>query len=91
MSKKQLTKRGKWHVIVYADDKHTLEYITEALVTVCGHGYLQAYQCAVLVDRVGLYAVYEDSFAACESVYEELLSCDLIVQLRKKNVTRNKK
>jgi ATP-dependent Clp protease adapter protein ClpS len=91
MSKKQSTKRGKWQVIVYADDKHTTEYLSEIFVTICGHGIMQAVQCAVLVDQVGMYAVYEDTFAECEEVYEELLQNDLIVQLRKKHVEKNKK
>lgn len=92
MLKKQLTnKRGKWQVIVYASDKYTVEYLSEVISTICGHGYMQSLQCAMIIEQVGSYAVFEDTYDECEQVLEEFEYNDLIAKIRKKHVTKNKK
>ena len=55
-----------WNLIIWNDEVNTFEWVIETLVEVCGHGYEQAEQCAMLIDSQGKYAVKRGSFEELE-------------------------
>jgi len=85
MSKKVLknSKRGKYCVILYDDNKNTFDHVINCLVDACGHNEMQAHQCALIVHNVGRCTIFIDSHDACESVYEYLIKSNLKVKLEK--------
>jgi ATP-dependent Clp protease adaptor protein ClpS len=55
-----------WNLIIWNDEVNTFEWVIETLVEVCGHGYEQAEQCAMLIHTQGKYAVKRGSFEELE-------------------------
>jgi ATP-dependent Clp protease adaptor protein ClpS len=55
-----------WSLIIWNDEVNTFEWVIETLVEVCGHGYEQAEQCAMLIHTQGKYAVKRGSFEELE-------------------------
>jgi ATP-dependent Clp protease adaptor protein ClpS len=86
MSKKNLkpvSRRGKWSVILHNDNRNTFEDVTNALMDVCGHSYLQSVQCAVITHEVGQCKVFNDIYTDCELVYKNLRELGLRVSVEK--------
>ena len=86
MSKKNLkpiSKRGQWVIVLHNDNRNTFEDVTNALMDVCGHAYLQAVQCAVITHESGQCKVYTDIYDECEQVYKYLRELALRVSLEK--------
>ena len=85
MSKKNLkpSKRGKYCVILYNDNKNTFEHVTDCLMDIGGHTYHAAVQCALIVHRAGKCAVIEDNYDICFRSYRSLMQCNLQVSLEK--------
>lgn len=44
-------------LILYNDDIHTIDYVTDSLVTICGHSPEQALQCTIIIHNKGSYEV----------------------------------
>jgi ATP-dependent Clp protease adaptor protein ClpS len=84
MSKKKSTvKRGKYRVIVHNDDHNTFDHVIDSLMDVCGHGYLQSVQCALIVHEVKQCAVYTDTYEDCHQVHVELRKLGITVTVEK--------
>ena len=86
MSKKNLktpSKRGKWTVVLHDDNHNTFEDVTNVLMDVCGHAYLQSVQCAVITHESGQCKVFTDNYNDCELVYKNLRGSGLRVSIEK--------
>jgi len=44
-------------LILYNDDIHTIDYVTDSLVSICGHSPEQALQCTIIIHNKGSYEV----------------------------------
>lgn len=85
MSKKnlKLSKRGKYCVLLYNDNKNTYEHVVDCLMDICGHTLHAAVQCALITHKAGRCAVVEDNYDVCFRCYRSLLECNLTVTLEK--------
>lgn len=65
-------------IVVYNDDHNTFEHVIKCFVKYCDHEYLQAEQCAVIIDAVGKCSVKEGIYKTlkpiCEALQENGLS-----------------
>jgi ATP-dependent Clp protease adaptor protein ClpS len=68
MKEKTLNTEGKQKdtgstssLILYNDDINTFDHVIKSLVEVCGHDYIQAEQCALIVHLKGSYEVKKGS------------------------------
>ena len=82
MSKKQ-SKRGQWEVILLNDDHNSFEHVIACLMDICGHNYLQAVQCANIVQHNGKCSVFVDCFDEVCDVRQELYEQGLNVTTQK--------
>jgi len=74
---------GDWVVILYNCDCHTFDDVIDSLMDVCGHGYLQSVQCAMITHNVGRCAVFTDSYDGCQTVHRRLIQHGLTVIIEK--------
>ena len=56
-SKKLKQNSDACSLILYNDNFNTFDHVIKSLVEVCGHDYIQAEQCALIVHNHGSYAV----------------------------------
>lgn len=63
-----------YQLIVWNDEVNTFEWVIETLMSVCGHTYEQAEQCAYIIHFSGKYAVkngtYEDLRPMCDAILD---------------------
>ena len=87
MSKKIYTKsnRGLHEVILFNDDKITFDHVVDCLMSYCDYNELQAYQCAVIVDRAGQCSIFTDVYDECIQVSTLLNKSKLKTILAAKN------
>ncbi len=64
-------------LILHNDDVHTFDYVIDALIDICEHGYEQAAQCTVLVHYKGKCDVKKGSFNSLKPMKEALLEREL--------------
>ena len=83
MSKKQLTKRGRWEVILHDDDMLHVDIVIECLMDICAHNYIQAVQCSELVHGAGRCSIFVDVWDECDDVRQELHEQGLSVTIEK--------
>ncbi len=83
MSRKQ-SKKGKWELILYNDDKVTFDHVINCLIEICGHNEYQANQCAMLVDANGQCSIFVDNYENCKSAWNNLVQSGLTVTPRKR-------
>ena len=84
MSKKKPTSNRGLHRVVLRDDNHnTFDDVIDSLMDVCGHGYLQSVQCAMITHNVGRCAVFTDSYDGCQTVHRRLIQHGLTVIIEK--------
>ncbi len=78
-TKKSPVKEFKEEVIeenfltLHNDDVHTFDYVIEALIDICEHGYEQATQCTMLVHYKGKCDVKKGGFAALKPMKDALI------------------
>jgi ATP-dependent Clp protease adaptor protein ClpS len=60
-------------LIVYNDDVNTFDHVIACLVKYCGHGFVQAEQCAYLIHYNGKCSVKGGAFDALKPICEALL------------------
>jgi len=60
-------------LIVYNDDVNTFEHVISCLVKYCGHGFIQAEQCAYVIHYTGKCSVKGGTFEALKPICEALL------------------
>lgn len=77
-----LTKEDKEkHLIVFNDEVNTFDYVINLLMQVCGHDFLQAEQCTLLIHYKGKCEVktgtYDDLEPLCSKLLEAGLSAEI--------------
>lgn len=69
-------------IILYNDPVNSFEHVIMCLVAFCGHGMIQAEQCALIVHNKGKYAVKhgskEDMVTRAKKLSEENLTVEVI-------------
>ncbi|WP_297090559.1 ATP-dependent Clp protease adaptor ClpS [uncultured Draconibacterium sp.] len=58
---------------LHNDDVHTFDYVIDALIAICDHGYEQATQCTFLVHYKGKCDVKKGSFEALKPMKDALI------------------
>lgn len=64
-------------LILHNDDVHTFDYVIDALIDICEHGYEQATQCTFLVHYKGKCDVKKGSFNDLKPMKEALIEREL--------------
>ena len=73
---------GKEHeLILFNDDINTFDHVIETLVSVCGHTYEQAEQCAYIVHFSGKCSVKKGKYKYLEPLCLRLLKADLSAEI----------
>lgn len=62
---------------LHNDDFHTFDYVIDALIDICEHGYEQATQCTFLVHYKGKCDVKKGSFAELKPMKDALIDREL--------------
>lgn len=70
-----------WSVILYNDDVNTFDWVIECLMRYCGHEYLQAEQCAMIVHTKGKCKVKNGPMEELEAICVALLDCGLSAKI----------
>ena len=68
-------------LVLFNDDFNTFDFVIETLVDVCGHDYLQAEQCALIVHYKGKCAVKSGSPSELKPPFKEMSHRDLTVAI----------
>jgi len=68
-------------LVLFNDDFNTFDFVIETLVDVCGHDYLQAEQCALIVHHKGKCAVKSGSHSELKPPFKEMSNRDLTVAI----------
>lgn len=77
-----LTEESKLYTItLYNDDVNTFEWVIECLTKYCGHDFIQAEQCAVLVHYKGKCIVKSGSIDKLKPICEVLLEKGLSAEI----------
>lgn len=64
-------------LILYNDDVHTFDYVINALIDICEHGYEQAAQCTFLVHYKGKCDVKKGGFDELKPMKDALIEREL--------------
>jgi ATP-dependent Clp protease adaptor protein ClpS len=64
-------------LILHNDDVHTFDYVINALVDICEHGYEQATQCTFLVHYKGKCDVKKGGFNKLKPMKDALIEREL--------------
>lgn len=85
MSKKNSPKikRGTFKIILHDDNKNTFDDVIDSLMDVCGHGYFQAVQCAIITHQSKQCSVLNDNYETCIKISQELVKLGLKVSVEK--------
>ena len=62
---------------LHNDDVHSFDYVIDALIDVCSHGYEQATQCTMLVHYKGKCDVKKGAFDALKPLKDALIEREL--------------
>lgn len=73
-------------ITLYNDSKHDFLYVIACLIKFCKHNPDQAEQCAVIVDKKGLYDIKSGSFNDMYEILMELENMELKVELNASSV-----
>jgi len=69
-------------LILHNDDVNTFDFVIESLVKVCGHDYIQAEQCAVIVHFKGKCTVkngtWEELEPKCTALLDRGLGAEIV-------------
>jgi ATP-dependent Clp protease adaptor protein ClpS len=80
---KVLTDEQREHeIILYNDDVNTFDHVIKTLVSLCGHTYEQAEQCAYIVHFSGKCIVKTGSFEKLEPICAKLLDANLSAEIQ---------
>jgi len=50
-------------LILYNDDEHTIDYVVNSLIVICGHNPEQALQCTLIIHNMKSYEVKKGSLS----------------------------
>jgi ATP-dependent Clp protease adaptor protein ClpS len=62
---------------LHNDDVHTFDYVIDALVNICDHGFEQATQCTMLVHYKGKCDVKKGAFSVLKPLKDALIEKEL--------------
>jgi len=74
MSKKKSIKRGLYQVVLIDDNVNTFDHVTNCLIEICGHNYLQAVQSSLITHNVKQCSIFVDSYDLCVDICDELVA-----------------
>jgi ATP-dependent Clp protease adaptor protein ClpS len=63
---------GTYSLILYNDNVNTFDHVIKSLVEVCGHDFIQAEQCALIVHLRGSYEVKKGSKELLNAISKSL-------------------
>lgn len=64
-------------LILHNDEIHSFEYVIQALIDICEHGYEQATQCTIITHYKGKCDVKKGDFNALKPLKEALIEREL--------------
>lgn len=64
-------------LILHNDEVHTFDYVIDALIDICKHGYEQAAQCTIMVHYKGKCDVKKGSFETLKPLKDALIDREL--------------
>lgn len=85
-AKKRQKRRKRLHLYLLDDEVNSFEYVIKALMTVCGHNYYQAEQCAMITHNNQLCHIFSGLGNEPIYMYETLLKHGLTVKLKNKKL-----
>jgi len=62
---------------LHNDDVHTFDYVIDALVNICDHGFEQATQCTMLIHYKGKCDVKKGAFSVLKPLKDALIEREL--------------
>jgi ATP-dependent Clp protease adaptor protein ClpS len=68
-------------LILHNDDVHTFDYVIDALIDICDHGYEQAEQCTIITHYKGKCDVKKGGFDALKPLKNALNERELIATI----------
>ena len=68
---------GDNFLILHNDEIHSFDYVINALIEVCEHGFEQATQCTIITHYKGKCDVKKGQFAALKPLKEALIEREL--------------
>ena len=74
-------RRKRMYIRLMDDNINTVEYVVKCLMTVCGHNYYQAEQCALITHNTGKCTVHSGFDQEMIYVYLQLAKSGLKVEL----------
>jgi len=60
-------------LILHNDDVHSFDYVTNALIDICGHSFEQASQCTLITHYIGKCDVKKGGFKMLKPLKDALL------------------
>jgi ATP-dependent Clp protease adaptor protein ClpS len=82
ISKKSKTDFAKENfLILHNDDVHSFDYVIDALVDICNHGYEQAEQCTMITHYKGKCDVKKGGFDSLKPLKNALIERELIATI----------
>jgi ATP-dependent Clp protease adaptor protein ClpS len=69
-------------IVLFNDDVNTFDFVIESLVDVCGHDFIQAEQCTILVHYKGKCEVKKGDFSVLEPMCTALLDRGLSAEIQ---------
>lgn len=67
----------EYYLVLYNDDIHSFDYVTEALMDVCGHAYEQAMQCTLIAHNKGSCDIRKGELKKLKKMKDALSAKDL--------------
>lgn len=82
ISKDQKSKTKKENfLILHNDDTHSFDYVIDALIDICDHGYEQAEQCTLITHYKGKCDIKKGGFDALKPLKTALNKRELIATI----------
>jgi len=72
-TKKKQKRRKRLHIYLLNDEQNSFEYVVKVLMSLCGHNYYQAEQCAMITHNTGKSHIYSGLGVHPILIYEALL------------------
>jgi len=64
-------------LILHNDDIHSFEYVINALIDICEHGYEQATQCTIIAHHKGKCDIKKGNYEALKPLMDALIEREL--------------
>jgi len=82
MTTKKISKRRKRiYIQLINDDIHSFDYVIKCLMSICGHNYYQAHQCALLTHNNKICNITSGFQPEILTTYMQLIKSGLVVDM----------